>query len=204
MPAVTTQLDYLAENMRLRMNKIYKQYSYLVVLIALITGLLIGVPGISTAGVGVNSSDNVLPAAFQDPEEEEEDEEEEVVEEEPGFLDRIMFWREPREEEEDPYLDMSVDELNAELFHAIREDDPEVVLDVLQYGASINARNNHRRTPLIEASRLGRTEIAELLIANRASINARDMYSGSALRYASRGGYSEIVYLLLENGAIPE
>ncbi len=190
--------------MRLRMNNFYKQYTFLVVLIALITGLLIGVPGVSIAGEAGEFSGNALHESFQDPEDEEGEEEEEIVEEEPSFLDRIMFWREPREEEEDPYLEMSVDELNSELFSAIRENEPEVVLDVLQYGATINARNNHRRTPLIEASRLGRTEIAELLIANRASVNARDMYSGSALRYASRGGYSEIVYLLLENGAIPE
>lgn len=181
-------------------NKI-KLYPFTAVILLIIGSLTFQlvqaeVPGSNAMGVTV----------YQDAE--DEDEEEQVAQQEESFWERLLFWRSngasEEEEEENPFIDMSVSQLNAELFQAVRQNDPEVVAEVLQYGAEVNSRNAHRRTPLIEAARNGRTQIAEILIENGAGVNAQDMYGGSPHQYATRGGYSQIVYMLLENGAIPD
>jgi ankyrin repeat protein len=57
------------------------------------------------------------------------------------------------------------------------------------------------RTPLIQASAEGKTDVVKSLLEKGADINALDGDGWTAMREASRNGHTEVVRLLLEKGA---
>lgn len=73
---------------------------------------------------------------------------------------------------------------------------------LLDNGATIDARNDIQRTPLMIAAVAGNVEAARLLLDRGADIEARELRQGDTpLILASFYGHLEIVKLLVENGA---
>jgi len=76
-------------------------------------------------------------------------------------------------------------------------DHVKAVSDILDHGAEINAVDRSRRTPLIVASALGYTDLAELLIDRGADIYATDNLQISVLHKAVNSGCETVLRLLL-------
>jgi len=68
-------------------------------------------------------------------------------------------------------------------------------------GADVNAASNRGTTPIIVASRFGRTKPVEKLLATGADVNASTAEGWTALHHASKSGHTAIVELLIESGA---
>jgi hypothetical protein len=69
-------------------------------------------------------------------------------------------------------------------------------------GASVNARNIHRNTPLIEAAeRCNSIEIVKFLVSKGANVNAVGCADSTALFRAAWGGNIEVVKFLVSRGA---
>jgi ankyrin repeat protein len=71
------------------------------------------------------------------------------------------------------------------------------------YPQGVNIRDAAGYTPLLLAARLGRVQIAEILLAAHADPNARvtDANGATALHLAIANGYTDMVTLLLQHGA---
>ena len=81
-------------------------------------------------------------------------------------------------------------------------DRTEVVAALLRRGASIEARNDYRRTPLMLCAReRGQAATGRLLIEAGADVNAEDKFGSTALELATWRGKAEFIDLLLEKGA---
>ena len=79
---------------------------------------------------------------------------------------------------------------------------------LLKYRASVDARNTHGKTPLIELSSyingyqmIPRTRLLLLLLDHGADINARTSYGTTTLHWSSYNGNKTAVQLLLARGA---
>ena len=68
-------------------------------------------------------------------------------------------------------------------------------------GANVNCQNKKKITPLHLASKGGKIEIINLLIANQAKISANDENGVKPIHYATMSGKEEIIRILLNNGA---
>ena len=77
-----------------------------------------------------------------------------------------------------------------------------VVKDLIEQGADVNAKDKDGMTALIVASRNGHREVVEMLISNGADVNAKDNSDWTALMRASIKGQSKIAELLIANGAL--
>ena len=71
---------------------------------------------------------------------------------------------------------------------------------LLNRGANVNARNISDVTALISASRLGHTDIVQLLCVQGADVNQKSFMGNTALHAAAREGHLPIVKLLCERG----
>jgi ankyrin repeat protein len=91
--------------------------------------------------------------------------------------------------------------LNKELLLAVDMGYFEMVLDLIQKGVDVNARDEYGRTPLMLTSEIGHTEIAEFLIQKGADINARDADGWTSLMHASRNGNMQIAKLFIQHNA---
>jgi ankyrin repeat protein len=92
--------------------------------------------------------------------------------------------------------------VNARLLVASRQGDAALVLQLLQAGADVDARNRFGKTPLHTAAEKGQTELVAALLkaganARTASVNDRV----TALMAASYAGHADIVTALLAAGA---
>jgi cytohesin len=87
------------------------------------------------------------------------------------------------------------------LFEALREDQRNMVLLLIDNGVDVNIKDEHRFTPLHCAAQQGYSEIAELLIAKGANVNATDMMGETPLHSAVLGGHKDVVEVLLAGGA---
>jgi len=72
---------------------------------------------------------------------------------------------------------------------------------LLDQGASVDARDRIGARPLSHAARSGHLEMLDLLLARGAPIDARDLNGATALYYAAERGHSPIVQRLIERGA---
>ena len=72
---------------------------------------------------------------------------------------------------------------------------------LLDQGASIDARDRIGAKPLSHAARSGHLEMLDLLLARGAPIDARDLNGATALYYAAERGHGPIVQRLIERGA---
>ena len=91
--------------------------------------------------------------------------------------------------------------LNEKLFEAIRENKIDKVLELIEKGADIEARNKGGWTPLHIACSYGKTETALMLIEKGADIGARNNGGSTPLHYACAYGKTETALILIEKGA---
>lgn len=89
-------------------------------------------------------------------------------------------------------------ELNSKLFKAAREGNSELIIQLVKYGADVNARDEHKQTPLMYASFFGKEDACKTLIILGADVNAKDMQNDTALFVATT---SKVVVVLMKNNA---
>ena len=78
------------------------------------------------------------------------------------------------------------------LHHSVYSEDTYHPEQLLAYGASINAKNNVNRTPLIEAAFLGESKMVKFLLEQNAVVLGNDDYGLGAIHYAIRRDDAEI------------
>ena len=83
---------------------------------------------------------------------------------------------------------------------AIKRGDVHDVLDLLDRGADVNARDRHGQTALMLAAHAGHRHVVEALIAHRADLNTTAKYGLSALMLALVAGHAEVALLLVDAG----
>ncbi len=91
-----------------------------------------------------------------------------------------------------------VDEL---LLAAVGAGEPRSVRNALTQGASVNARDERRRTPLVLAATHDRLDVARLLLANGAEVDALDDQHDTAWLITGVTGSVDMGRLLLSAGA---
>lgn len=85
---------------------------------------------------------------------------------------------------------------------AVLSDNEQIVNTLLRKGADVVATDQDGNTPLHEACRSGRRQIAQLLIdKNSESVNKENSSQRTSMHYAAEGGYTEIIALLCKEGA---
>jgi uncharacterized protein len=73
--------------------------------------------------------------------------------------------------------------------------------ELLDYGASVDARDRFGARPLSHAARFGHLEMVDLLLAHGAPIDARNLAGATALYFAAEGGHVLVAQRLMERGA---
>jgi len=92
-------------------------------------------------------------------------------------------------------------DINEQMLEASTKGYVNEVMKLLKNGADVDTRNQENFTPLICASRYGRTETAELLIDKGADIEAETIYEDTPLAWACFNGHTEIAESLIAAGA---
>lgn len=95
------------------------------------------------------------------------------------------------------------DDIETALFGAANSGHADTLSLLLQRPSlDVNARLNHKCTPLMVASFMGKLECArQLLAVDGINLDARDDNGDTALAYAAGGGQPTIMTLLIERGA---
>jgi cytohesin len=88
-----------------------------------------------------------------------------------------------------------------ELHSAAKDGRVEMVRQLIDEGAKLEARNSRGETPLIIAAENGRKDVVELLLATGANIHARRKWGSQPLHVAIRKGHTKIAELLIAKGA---
>ena len=92
-------------------------------------------------------------------------------------------------------------EVSMTLFSAVDGDCIDLTTELLDYGASLDARDRLGARPLSHAARSGHLEMVDLLLARGAAINARNLAGATALYFAAESGHTPIAQRLIERGA---
>jgi ankyrin repeat protein len=92
-------------------------------------------------------------------------------------------------------------EVSLTLFSAADGDCIELATELLDDGASVDARDRFGARPLSHAARFGHLEMVDLLLAHGAPIDARNLVGATALYFAAEGGHTSVVQRLIERGA---
>jgi len=92
-------------------------------------------------------------------------------------------------------------ELNDQLFEAVRKGDLAAATAALDHGADVNARFRYGTTALFKAAERGNAPVVKLLLDRGADVKVEDtFYHATALTWALDGKHVEIVKLLLAKG----
>lgn len=95
----------------------------------------------------------------------------------------------------------SKQELNDQLFEAVRKGDVAAATAALDRGADVNAKFRYGATALFKAAERGHTPIVKLLLDRGADVNVKDtFYGATAMTWALDNNHYEVVKLLLEKG----
>jgi Ankyrin repeats (3 copies) len=101
-----------------------------------------------------------------------------------------------------PFLQVTQDpkqQLNDQLFEAVRKGDAAAVTSLLDKGADVNAKFRYGQTALFKAAERGHTEVVKVLLARGADVTVKDTFYGATARtWAMDGGHFEVVRLLFE------
>ena len=93
-------------------------------------------------------------------------------------------------------------ELNDQLFEAVRKGDAAAVTAALDKGADVNARYRYGMTALFKAAERGNAEVTKVLLDHGADVNVKDtFYRATALSWALQNDHFNVVTLLLQKGA---
>jgi ankyrin repeat protein len=96
---------------------------------------------------------------------------------------------------------ISAIEVSLMLFSAADADCIALATELLDFGASVDARDRFGARPLSHAARFGHLEMVDLLLARGAPIDARNLAGATALYFAAEGGHVPVVRRLIERGA---
>lgn len=101
-----------------------------------------------------------------------------------------------------PFLQATQDpkqQLNEQLFEAVRKGDAAAVTAALDKGADVNAKFRYGQTALFKAAERGNAEIVKVLLARGADVTVKDTFYGATARtWAMNGNHFEVVRLLFE------
>ena len=93
-------------------------------------------------------------------------------------------------------------ELNDQLFEAVRKGDPAAVTAALDKGADVNAKFRYGTTALFKAAERGNPAVTKVLLDHGAEVNVKDtFYGATAMSWALQNDHLEVVRLLLQKGA---
>jgi ankyrin repeat protein len=92
-------------------------------------------------------------------------------------------------------------EVSLTLFAAVDSNCIALTTELLDYGASVDARDRLGARPLSHAAKSGHLGMVDLLLARGAPINARNLAGATALYFAAEGGHTPIAQRLIERGA---
>ena len=93
----------------------------------------------------------------------------------------------------------SKQELNDQLFEAVRKGDVAAVTAALDHGADVNAKFRYGTTALFKAAERGYADVAKLLLDRGADVKVKDtFYGASAMTWALDGKHIEVVKLILQ------
>jgi ribosomal protein L12E/L44/L45/RPP1/RPP2 len=96
----------------------------------------------------------------------------------------------------------SKQELNDQLFEAVRKGDAATVTALLDRGADVNAKFRYGTTALFKAAERGNAEVAGILLARGADVKVKDtFYGATAMTWALNGKHLDVVRLLLQKSA---
>ncbi len=92
-------------------------------------------------------------------------------------------------------------EVSLTLFSAVDGNCLGLAADLLDHGASVDARDRLGARPLGHAAKSGHLEMVDLLLARGAPIDARNLAGATALFSAAEAGHAAVVQRLIERGA---
>lgn len=87
------------------------------------------------------------------------------------------------------------------LFESVIKGNKTNVMDLLELGTNVNAKDAQGQTPLHYSAYLERVDITELLVLRNANVNAIDNSGKTPLHFAAKSGSIKTVKLLLDNHA---
>jgi len=90
-------------------------------------------------------------------------------------------------------------QLNDQLFEAVRKGDAAAVTALLDKGADVNAKFRYGTTALFKAAERGHYDVAKVLIDRGVDVKVKDtFYGATAMTWALDGNHLEVVRLILE------
>lgn len=92
-------------------------------------------------------------------------------------------------------------EVSLTLFSAVDANCIALASELLDHGASVDARDRFGARPLSHAARSGHLEMVDLLLARGAPIDARNLAGATALYFAAEGSHPPVAQRLIERGA---
>lgn len=93
-------------------------------------------------------------------------------------------------------------ELNDQLYEAVRKGDAAAVTALLDKGADVNAKFRYGTTALFKAAERGNAEVTKVLLDRGAEVNVKDtFYQATPLSWALQNDHYNVVTLLLQKGA---
>jgi ankyrin repeat protein len=93
-------------------------------------------------------------------------------------------------------------ELNDQLYEAVRKGDAAAVTAALDRGADVNAKFRYGMTALFKAAERGNAEVTKVLLDRGVDVNVKDtFYKATALSWALQNDHFNVVTLLLQKGA---
>ena len=96
---------------------------------------------------------------------------------------------------------ISAIEVSLTLFSAVDKNCLDLVTELLDHGASVDARDRFGARPLSHAARFGHLPMVDLLLARGAPIDARNLAGATALFFAVEADRTEVAHRLIERGA---
>jgi len=96
---------------------------------------------------------------------------------------------------------ISAIEVSLTLFSAVDKNCLELVTELLDHGASVDARDRLGARPLSHAARFGHVQMVDLLLARGAPRDARNLAGATALFSAVEADRTEVARLLIDRGA---
>ncbi len=93
-------------------------------------------------------------------------------------------------------------QLNDQLYEAVRKGDAAAVTSLLDRGADVNAKFRYGATALFKAAERGNVAVAKVLTDRGADVKVKDtFYGATAMTWALNGKHLEVVRLLVQKGS---